>query len=62
VTHEPLNPKFRFIKFPDFPEVEPERLWVHPSTPTLRHVELIVEPNPDTGFGGWVIVREARRL
>lgn len=60
VCHEPLNPKFRMIRFED--DGSEDRLWVHPQTPTLRHVQLIVEPNRDTGQGGWTIVRENPHL
>jgi hypothetical protein len=60
VVHEPLNPRFCFIKFED--DGTEGKLWKHVSTPTLRHIQLIVERNRDEQQGGWTIVRETPHL
>ena len=60
VHFEPINKRMREITFED--DHTKGRLWVHVSTPTLRHVQLIVKPNPDEAQGGWVIERELARI
>lgn len=59
VIHEPINPRFCFIKFED--DGSEGKLWKN-TTASLRHAQLIVEPNRDEGFGGWTIVKETPHL
>ena len=59
VIHEPINPKFCFIRFED--DNSEGRLWKD-APGSLRFQQLIVEPNRDEGQGGWTIVRDTPHL
>ena len=59
VIHEPINPRFCFVKFED--DGSEGKLWKN-TAGSLRFQQLIVEPNRDEGMGGWTIVRETPHL
>lgn len=59
VCHEPLNPRFCYVKFED--DGTEGRLWKNTKN-SLRFQQLVVEPNRDEGQGGWTVVRETPTL
>lgn len=58
VYHEPINPRFKLIRFEDGTE---DKLWVRTDSGSLRHQQLVVEPNRDHAQGGYTLVREEPR-